>query len=177
MSSHLNYFPYHRQLSHTLLDYHTFRKVIQNDAFKRKVQTMLSILQERESQGYSKSTRDHPSKKRHSCNMICLWDDSEDEGYLHFPDEDSEQQNTMEQVCNMNLRTGKTIPSRQPPHQKDRAREKVIDTEEPVSTTLPKKVSKDRTDYNVLAHLKKIPSLLTVYDALMLSPEMRTTLV
>jgi hypothetical protein len=53
----------------------------------------------------------------------------------------------------------------------------VIDTEEPAITVPPKKVSKDRTDYNVLAHLKKIPALLTVYDALMLSPEMRNTLV
>ena len=40
-----------------------------------------------------------------------------------------------------------------------------------------KKVSKDHTDYSVLAHLKKIPALLTVYDVLMLSSEMRNTLV
>ena len=100
--------------------------------------------------------------------MICLGSDSEDEGSLHFPDGDAEVQNTTEHVCNMNLKTGKILQPRQPPNQKDKTKEKVIDMEEPVITALPKKVSKDRTDYNILVHLKKNPTLLMVYDALML---------
>lgn len=33
------------------------------------------------------------------------------------------------------------------------------------------------TPYNVLAYLKKIPSLLSVYDALCKSPELRSSLI
>ncbi|WP_158318970.1 hypothetical protein, partial [Robertmurraya kyonggiensis] len=34
-----------------------------------------------------------------------------------------------------------------------------------------------KVDYNVLSHLKKLPALLSVYDALMLSIEMHQTLI
>jgi hypothetical protein len=175
MSSNPNYCPYHRQLGHTLLECYNFKKVMQHEMFRKRVQTMLSILQG--TQGTPKNTRHPPSKKRHSCNVIRLGSDSEDEGCLHFPDGDTTKQNIAEQVCNMNLRTGKNVPSRQPPNQKDKAKEKAIETEEVMITVPPKKVAKERTDYNVLAHLKKIPALLTVYDALMLSPNMRDILV
>ena len=94
--------------------------------------------------------------------MVCLGSDSEDEGCLHFPDGDTEIHNTTKHVCNMNLRTGKVLQPRQPLNQKDKTWKKVIDTEEPVITALPKKVSKGHTDYNVLAYLKKIPALLSV---------------
>jgi hypothetical protein len=32
-------------------------------------------------------------------------------------------------------------------------------------------------DYNVFAHLKSIPALLSVYDALLLVPELRQALI
>lgn len=34
-----------------------------------------------------------------------------------------------------------------------------------------------KVDYNVLAHLRKLPASLSIYDALMMSPELRETLV
>jgi hypothetical protein len=34
-----------------------------------------------------------------------------------------------------------------------------------------------KVDYNVVAHLKRIPALLSVYDALLLVPELRQALI
>lgn len=59
----------------------------------------------------------------------------------------------------------------QPSSSKSQAKES-----EPSKKTQPQPVAasnKDgRVDYNVLAHLRKIPALLSVYDALMLSEEL-----
>lgn len=53
---------------------------------------------------------------------------------------------------------------------KDLERDQEPDNQEE-STPMPK------VDYNVLAHLKKLPALLSIYDALMLSPELRQNLI
>lgn len=47
---------------------------------------------------------------------------------------------------------------------------------EEVAVEAPAKDKLEKMDYNVLAHIKRIPSLLSVYDALLLSDENREAL-
>lgn len=48
---------------------------------------------------------------------------------------------------------------------------------EEVAVEAPAKDKLEKMDYNVLAHIKRIPSLLSVYDALLLSDELREALI
>lgn len=69
-----------------------------------------------------------------------------------------------------------------PPRQPKRAQEKkkAVVQASSSSQAQPDASSADKSnkvDYNVLAHLKKIPALLSVHDALMLSHELRQALI
>ena len=47
----------------------------------------------------------------------------------------------------------------------------------PPSPPKPQKSSKGVVDYNVLSHLRKLSALLSIYDALLLSKDIRETLI
>lgn len=69
----------------------------------------------------------------------------------------------------MTLRGGKKLPEPQLPASKGKGKE----VETPQSSSKQQTVQREeKLDYNVLGHLRKIPSLLSVYDTLMLSKEL-----
>jgi hypothetical protein len=84
---------------------------------------------------------------------------------------------------NMNLRSGKNLPELQKPQPKRGAKEDaprtkdVIAQENTQDTRVNSGGESHKIDYNVVAHLKRIPALLSVYDALLLIPELRQALI
>ena len=79
---------------------------------------------------------------------------------------------------NMNLRSGKAL--QELPQVKQPKGNKPTNEGTPlagVPETSKKKNRVDDIDYNVVSHLKRVPALLSVYDALMLVPELREALV
>lgn len=94
----------------------------------------------------------------YSCLTIDVFD--EDDGPLHFPEEPI-------YVNKITLRSGTQLPDVQPPAPSVGAYQAP-----PKQTASP-----DRIKYNVMAHLKKRPSLLSVYDALCLSEDLREALI
>lgn len=85
----------------------------------------------------------------------------EDDGLHNFPEEPVE-------VHRVTLRSGTQLPDVRPPFSSDMP----ASSSNPASTDLKRRQLK-----KILAHLKKIPSLLSVYDALCLSPELRKALI
>jgi len=84
--------------------------------------------------------------------------------------------------ANMNLRTGKVLPDppKPPPRKGNKERTPPVDpTAEPEKQEEPATGEQDarKIDYNVVAHLKRIPASLSVYDTLLLVPELRHALV
>lgn len=134
------------------------------------------------------SSSSTPSHKA-ACNVILDYKDntSTDSDEAVTPHEreamraEAELEKVLVKEVNMNLRGGKVLPERvylQRPG-KEQA-QPVKDDGVPDSTPKGGVHEKGRVtdiDYNVVAHLKHIPALLSVYDALMLVPELRESLV
>ncbi|KAI0510867.1 hypothetical protein KFK09_011477 [Dendrobium nobile] len=74
------------------------------------------------------------------------------------------------------LRRGRQVP---PPQKKTKDKEKNIQLNEAVIPQEPfkPKVAIANMDYNILSHLRKLPALLSVYDALLMSKNLRETLI
>lgn len=80
----------------------------------------------------------------------------------------------------MVLRKGKTLPDPQPSAAKGKGKEVEAPSKKAPSPPAVKAFLNDRVekvDDNIIGHLKKIPALLSVYDALMLSSDIRTAFV
>jgi hypothetical protein len=78
----------------------------------------------------------------------------------------------------MNLRGGKVLPDllKLKPPRGDKAVK--VNTQEATPETSNKEGDKlQDVNYNVITHLKRIPALLSIYDAPMLAPELRDALV
>jgi hypothetical protein len=82
---------------------------------------------------------------------------------------------------NMNLRGGKVLPELQNPRKNFREKD---DTSKDNLPHIDVRVApandreaRSKVDYNVVAHLKRIPALLSVYDALLLVSELRQALI
>jgi len=78
--------------------------------------------------------------------------------------------------ANMNLRTGKVLPNlpKPPPRKGSKESTPPVDpAAQPGKQEEPATCEQDarKIDYNVIAHLKRIPASLSVYDALLLVPE------
>jgi hypothetical protein len=82
---------------------------------------------------------------------------------------------------NMNLRGGKVLTELQNPHKNSREKDGLSKDNPPhIDVRVMPANDKETTskvDYNVVAHLKRIPTLLSVYDALLLVPELRQALI
>lgn len=111
------------------------------------------------------------------CSVIHFGSDSEEE--LCFPKEEEIEQHEesirAEEECLMNLRQGKILLERQAPKEKEKGKEKEIEIKENEGPNDKPKFT--QADYNIIAHLRKIPALLSVFDALMMSQELREVLV
>lgn len=123
------------------------------------------------------------------CNMIITTEEDSDldNGIALTPEErealraeKTPQTQHVEEV-NMNLRSGKEVieplKSRQFRFEKDKGQPPKAapahDTQQGTSGNPPN----DDVEYNIVAHLKRIPALLSVYDALVLMPELRQALI
>ena len=91
-----------------------------------------------------------------------------------FHGEDDAGEVRVEEV-NMNLRGGKVIPELQKSKlsKADKALKETPPQDEAPEGQGEKKTKPQDVDYNVISHLKRIPALLSVYDALMLVPDLR----
>ncbi|XP_020080518.1 uncharacterized protein LOC109704178 [Ananas comosus] len=89
-------------------------------------------------------------------------------------DINTDSENDEGDALQIKLRSGKVLPERQEPVQKERNREALVNKELPTSSNQAKLT---RIEYNVLSHLRKVPALLSVYDALMMSKELREVLI
>ncbi|KAL0924684.1 hypothetical protein M5K25_005533 [Dendrobium thyrsiflorum] len=94
--------------------------------------------------------------------------------------EPNESPDEFDSVQEIQLRSGKVLP---PKMAKNKEKDRNIITQQDDSIPPPQAPAKEKgkgpqleVDYNVLAHLRKIPFLLSVYDALMMSPDLRETL-
>ncbi len=123
------------------------------------------------------------------CNVILTYNDStstgSDETFTGREREifhaELDPEKTKVEEVNISLRGGKTLPD---PH-----KSKAPNVDKPTKEASPpgeapeapktKTGSKEKpaVDYNVLAHLKRIPALLSVYDALMNVPDLREALI
>jgi hypothetical protein len=83
----------------------------------------------------------------------------------------------------MNLRSRKNLLELQKPQPKRDAKEDAPRTKDVTAqentqdTPVNSGGESHKIDYNVVAHLKRIPALLSVYDALLLIPELRQALI
>ncbi|KAK1665875.1 hypothetical protein QYE76_054034 [Lolium multiflorum] len=124
-----------------------------------------------------------------SCNVILDYKDtpsSDSDGVLTpeeqeaFLAEDAMKNLQVEEV-NMNLRGGKVLPDPVKPKQarvdKPAAQKEVPSHEEMPEGHGEGKTKPHDVDYNIIAHLKRIPALLSVHDALMMVPDLREALV
>jgi hypothetical protein len=119
-----------------------------------------------------------------TCNVILDNTNSESEEMFTAKEQqalhaDDEQDGDAVEV-NMNLRGGKVLPELPKPKPKPTRADKAAEAAPPEAHTGASDEKKEKfqeIDYNVIAHLKRIPALLSVYDALMLVPELREALV
>jgi hypothetical protein len=81
--------------------------------------------------------------------------------------------------CKAVLRSGTYVPERQAPKDFDRGKDKAQNKSKEVEGLgkNPKKTRSMGEEYNVLAHLRKIPALLSIFDALMMSQDLREVLI
>lgn len=100
---------------------------------------------------------------------------------LFFPEEgeDADLAKTMRPECQLTLRSGAYIPERQPlkESEKEKSKAKGRGKEHEDGGETSEKPKFTVGDYKVVAHLRKIPALLSVFDALMMSQELRNVLV
>jgi hypothetical protein len=86
-----------------------------------------------------------------------------------------------EKEVNMNLCGGKVLPELQNPRKNSREKDDPSKDNHPhIAVRLAPSNDKEalcKVDYNVVAHLKGIPALLSVYDTLLLVPELRQALI
>ena len=104
-----------------------------------------------------------PTSEEFNVLTIDVFDD--DDESLHFPEEDAPE------VDQVHLRSGRQLVDPHPPHRKEPRNKDVAQNE---TMDPPSKVS---VKYDVISHLKKIPAMLSLYDALSLSSDLRKALV
>ena len=133
--------------------------------------------------------RSSQSSNNESCNVILSYSDtpssdSEDvftpEEQEVFHAEDTKKDVQAEEV-NMNLRGGKVLsePLKIKPTRVEKPsapKEAPVQVEESEHQGQEKMKARD-VDYNIIAHLKRIPALLSVHDALMMVPDLREALI
>lgn len=132
-----------------------------------------------------------PSSHVATCNTIVTKGDEEDpelevaatpEELESLKVETSPSEDGIEEV-NMNLRGGKALPEPRKTRLLAAEKAKVVQCNESPNQDLPQASSSSKqprdedVEYNVIAHLKRIPALLSIYDALMLMPELREALI
>jgi hypothetical protein len=86
---------------------------------------------------------------------------------------------TKSEECKAVLRSGTYVPERQAPKDFDNGKDKVQNKGKEVEGLVknPERTQSTGEEYNLLAHLRKISALLSIFDALMMSQDLREVLV
>jgi hypothetical protein len=81
--------------------------------------------------------------------------------------------------CKVVLRSGTYVPERQALKDSDKGKDKPQNKDKEVEGLgkNPEKTWSTGEEYNVLAHLRKFPALLSIFDALMMSQDLREVLI
>jgi hypothetical protein len=100
---------------------------------------------------------------------------------MFFPNDEGEASTsgTKSKECKDVLRSGTYVPQRQAPKDSDKAKVKVQNKSKEVES-LGKNLEKTRQageEYNMLAYLRKISALLSIFDVPMMSQDLREVLI
>lgn len=148
------YCPYHRVLGHKIQDCFALKRKIKRLINEGTIDAeLLKTIKKGKGKKVAAS-----NMATYSCLTIDVFD--EDNCPLHFPKEPV-------YVNKITLRSGTQLPDVQLPSPSVGASQAP-----PNQTASPNKIK-----YNVMAHLKKRPSLLSVYDTLCLSEDLRKALI
>jgi hypothetical protein len=100
---------------------------------------------------------------------------------MFFPNDEGEASasGTKNEECKVVLRSGTYIPERQAPKDSNKGKDKAQNKGKEIEGLgkSPKNTQPTGEEYNVLAHLHKIPALLSIFDALMMSQDLREVLI
>jgi hypothetical protein len=118
-----------------------------------------------------------------SCNMVYSSHDEDmltlEEMFFLNDEGEASTSGTKSEECKSVLRSGTYVPEKQAPKDSDRGKDKAQykGKEAESLSKNPKKTWSTGEEYNVLAHLHKIPALLSIFDALMMSQDLREVLI
>jgi hypothetical protein len=100
---------------------------------------------------------------------------------MFFPSDEGEASTsgTKSEECKAVLRSGSYVPKRQAPKDSDKGKDKTQNKGKEVEALVknPEKTRSTDEEYNVLAHLCKIPALLSIFDALIMSQDLKEVLI
>jgi hypothetical protein len=119
-----------------------------------------------------------------ACDVVVHGAESEEENFpslrkLFCFKEEGETSKSKIANCKVVLRSGTQIPERQAPKEASRGKDKALEKNKDINP-IDKPSDKARLvaeEYNIMAHLRRIPALLSVFDALMMSQELRDVLI
>ncbi|KAL0918879.1 hypothetical protein M5K25_010925 [Dendrobium thyrsiflorum] len=117
---------------------------------------------------------DHKGKKilKERCPKLGSSSDSEEVEDMKISKNSQTEASSSSEVTQIQLRSGKQVSL---PQKKMKDKEKNIQLNEAVvpQESLKPKVASANVDYNLLSHLRKLPALLSIYDALLMSKDLR----
>jgi hypothetical protein len=100
---------------------------------------------------------------------------------MFFPNDEGEASTsgTQNEECKAVLWSGTYVPERQAPKDSNKGKDKAHNKGKEAESLSknPEKTRSTGEEYNVLAHLRKIPALLSIFDALMMSRDLREVLI
>jgi hypothetical protein len=118
-----------------------------------------------------------------SCNMVYSSHDEDmptlEEMFFLNDEGEASTSGTKSEECKAVLRSGTYVPERQAPKDSDKGKDKAQNKGKEVEGLgkNPERTRSTSEEYNVLAHLRKIPALLNIFDALMMSQDLREVLI
>jgi hypothetical protein len=118
-----------------------------------------------------------------SCNMVYSSHDEDvptlEEMFFLSDEGEASTSGTKREECKVMLRSGTYVPERQAPKDSDKGKDKVLNKNKEVESLgkNPEKTQPTGEEYNVLAHLRKILGLLSIFDALMMSEDLCEVLI
>ena len=140
-------------------------------------------------EGVQDEARSSQAQNMASCNVVLDYKDvpSSESDDMFTPEEheafhaEGATKNPHVEEVNMNLHGGKVLPdplkAKQTRVDKPAAQKEAAPHEETPEAHDGGKAKPQDIDYNIIAHLKRIPTLLSVHDALMLVPNLREALI
>jgi hypothetical protein len=117
------------------------------------------------------------------CNMVYYSHDEDmptlEEMFFLSNEGEISTSGTKREECKVVLRSGSYVPERQAPKNSDKGKDKVLNKNKEVESLGkdPEKTRPTGEEYNVLAYLHKISVLLSIFDALMMSQDLREVLI